>query len=326
MDRKSIESVFATASSRRVIPDVFEGILELVRPAYANVDKAHDLNHIEHVIRKGFKLYEFCRENKLYHEWSFFNDSLSAKLMIGLAGFMHDVYSYTERENHAELAGVLVECLYNLKVLKDNPVKDDELIKYHEKMIMTKIPGQDGSNWKEDTFKWLDMYSIDMVVCVSHMVLEHRASNKKAYSSPWCELFSAADRGDLNLEVIIGRIYHSKKKDNIIYTLDPNVNVLLTRFLYDVDNPLRATMKVITTDYIRNLWKIYGFSMHMTVVFYHLIEKFANSGYMYKKLKTDGIYMSYHKDDIKQFWLEIENMIDDPSLFIKEYIKFDKSN
>jgi hypothetical protein len=64
----------------------------------------------------------------------------------------------------------------------------------------------------------------------------------------------------------------------------------------------------------------------MTAVFYHLIEKFANGGYMYRKLKLDGMYMSYHKDHLKEFWLDIENMIDDPSLFIKEYIKIDKNN
>lgn len=327
MDRKSIEKMFATQGSRNVIPDVFEGIMELVKPAYTNVDKAHDLDHIEHVIKNGFKIYEYVKKEGTYKDCGFFNDTLSAKLMIGLAGFMHDVFSYTERERHAEKAAILMEMILSLKKDKKQIVIDKEgLIKRKEKEIMTFIPGQDGSNWKPNTFKWLDMYSTDMLTYVYHMVLEHRASNKVAFSCPWAELFSAADRGDLNLEVIIGRIYHSKNKDNTLYTLDSNANVLLTRHLCDLNNPHKFTMRVITADYIRYLWKEYGFSMHMTAVFYHLIEKFANGGYMYKKLKLDGMYMSYHKDHLKEFWLDIENMIDDPSLFIKEYIKLDKNN
>lgn len=328
MNRESIEKMFATAGSSRVIPDVFEGILNLVKPAYTNVDKAHDLNHIEHVIRKGFKIYEYVKNEGKYKDWAFFNDSLSAKLMIGLAGFMHDVFSYTERELHAAKAGILMEMILNLKKDKKQIVIDKEgLIKRKEKEIMAFIPKQDGKNWKPDTFKWLDMYSIDMLTYVLQMVVEHRASNNASFSCPWAELFSAADRGDLNLEVIIGRIYHSKNKENTLYTIDSNVDVLLTRHILDLENPFRGIMKTINSKYIREtLWKEYGFSMHMTAVFYHLIEKFANGGYMYRKLKLNGMYMSYHKDELKEFWLEIENMIDDPSLFIKEYIKLDKNN
>lgn len=329
MDRKSIEKMFATQGSRNVIPDVFEGIMKLVKPAYTNVDKAHDLDHIEHVIKNGFKIYEYVKKEGTYKDWSFFNDTLNAKLMIGLAGFMHDVFSYTERERHAEKAAILMEMILSLKKDKKQIVIDKEgLIKRKEKEIMVFIPGQDGSNWKPDTFKWLDMYSTDMLTYVLQMVLEHRASNKAPFSCPWAELFSAADRGDLNLEVIIGRIYHSKNKEDL-YTLDPLQTKLLIRDMinFDKSDYTGDERKFLTRDYItETLWKEYGFSMHMTAVFYHLIEKFANGGYMYKKLKLDGMYMSYHKDHLKEFWLDIENMIDDPSLFIKEYIKLDKNN
>lgn len=317
MNKERLDLLFPTEHKRKMVVPIIMGIVELVRPAYTNVDKAHDFNHIYYVFKRSIKLYE-ANKHRLLKSSGFPADETQAILLLSLASIMHDVYSHTRRDVHHVAAYQLLDQILQLKTMTIKN-KTKWLIERKEKSIMSDIPGQDGSKWDKHTFDWLQYFNTDMIKLAMDMVLEHRASNKDMFTNIWCEIFSAADRDDLNLEVIIGRIYNSKVGKNVILTMDSSKEVQIIRII-------NGGSKNITTTYIRKLWDEYGYDMLMTDVFMHLIDKYSKSGYMFKKLKPDGVYMSYYKEQLEDYWREIEDMIDDPSLFIPYINKLKKKD
>lgn len=53
--------------------------------------------------------------------------------------------------------------------------------------------------------------------------------------------------------------------------------------------------------------------------------KFSRVGYMFKKLKPNGVYFEYHKDVIEEFYKEVDEIIINPEKMLT-YLKIYKNN
>ena len=315
---EKIENLFKgygiTEVDKKLYKDLCLNIWWLVSPAYSNVDDSHNENHIFHVLRRSIDLV-FWLKNRSRN----FNHDKETKyiMKVILASFIHDVFSYNNRKYHHEKAYLLIRKICDIKVLEQNNTLNvkDKAIEVVNKMfeVLNLIPGQVTSAATKK-FEWLKWYSKYDLLEVSEMVNEHRASYEGKFSSELCELFSTADRDDLDLNVVINRIYvYAKDKTN--------------RFNCDINGflPLDITINqrsYHTEEIIPYLKNSLEWNDEKVKTFYHLWEKFSKVGYMYNSLKIDGIFMLYYKDQITKFYNDIDAIIENPEEMLK-YIKID---
>jgi len=300
--------------------DVIKQVWLLFNTAYINTDKGHDSNHIYHVLKRSIDIVVWLRDK----------ENLEDKIVKGymlrviLASITHDVFSFTKRKFHHEEAFVLLQKLINLKVLEYNPtlnVKEKAIMVVDSKLyILGSIPNQDSKNTIEK-FDWLKHYSKLDLFFVSYMVLQHRASYVGEFSSMLCELFSAADRDDLDLNVIVNRVYNS-----IVGNVENNKNNDIDKYLRTFDNPRSTNDLDVSHRLILFKSKIEFLKLELNwdnnkiKTLFHIYEKFSRSGYMFTNLKEDGIYMSYNKDRLEKYWLEVDYLLDNPE-YILTYLK-----
>lgn len=291
---------------------VIRQVWRLFNTAYNNTDKGHDSNHIYHVLKRSMKIVLWLRDR----------DNLdgtyvkSYMLRVILASITHDVFSFTKRKFHHEEAYVLLRKLTNLKVLEYNNtlnIKEKAIMVVDAKLeILGCIPNQDAKDTLEK-FDWLKHYNKLDLHFVSFMVLQHRASYVGEFSSILCELFSAADRDDLDLNIIVNRVYNSTTGN-----VENNKNNEIDKYLNTFDN-LKDTVDLdvshqleLFKDKIEFLKLELKWDNNKIKTLYHIYEKFSRSGYMFTNLKEDGIYMSYNKDRLEKYWLEVDYLLDNP--------------
>lgn len=291
---------------------VIRQVWRLFHTAYTNTDKGHDSNHIYHVLKRSMKIVLWLRDR----------DNLdnsyvkSYMLRVILASITHDVFSFTKRKFHHEEAYVLLRKLTNLKVIEYSNtlnVKEKAMMVVDAKLeILGCIPNQDAKDTLEK-FDWLVHYDKVDLHFVSLMVLQHRASYTSKFSSILCELFSAADRDDLDLNIIVNRVYNSTTGN-----VENNKNNEIDKYLNTFDN-LKDTVDLdvshqleLFKDKIEFLKLELKWDNNKIKTLYHIYEKFSRSGYMFTNLKEDGIYMSYNKDRLEKYWLEVDYLINNP--------------
>lgn len=309
--KKVLEELNLTKIEIEKYYECFESVWEFTKPCYVNVDESHNENHIFHVFSRSMKLIFWLKRN--YHNW---NSKLEKDyiMCMGLASFLHDIYSYTSRKNHHEKAYLLLRKICDIKILEqDNTInlKDKSIIITNNMMeILNSIPNQTTIN-AVNKFKWLKYYSKLNILEVSNMVKEHRASYKGEFSSMLCELFSTADRDDIDLNIVINRIYTCALNDDNKFECDHNGFQSLTI------NTKNRSIKILPI--IKQLEKD-GWDNRLIKTFYHLCEKFSRDGYAYKNLKDDGFYKTYYKDQLEDFWSEIDKIVFIPMSMFK-YIR-----
>ena len=291
---------------------VIKQVWKLFNTAYINTDKGHDSNHIYHVLKRSMKIVIWLRDRDNLDD----TYVKSYMLRVILASITHDVFSFTKRKFHHEEAYVLLRKLVNLKVIEyDNTlnVKEKAMMVVDAKLeILGCIPNQDAKDTLEK-FDWLVHYNKLDLHFVSFMVLQHRASYVGEFSSILCELFSAADRDDLDLNIIVNRVYNS-----IIGNVRNNGSDEIDKYLNIFDNAysaeyLDASVKLkLFKNKIGYLKLELKWDNNKVKTLFHIYEKFSRSGYMFSNLKEDGIYMSYNKDRLEKYWLEVDYLLDNP--------------
>ena len=291
---------------------VIRQVWKLFNTAYINTDKGHDSNHIYHVLKRSMKIVLWLRDRDNLDD----TYVKSYMLRVILASITHDVFSFTKRKFHHKEAYVLLRKLTNLKVLEyDNTlnVKEKATMVVDAKLeLLGTIPNQDAKDTLEK-FDWLVHYNKLDLHFVSFMVLQHRASYVGEFSSILCELFSAADRDDLDLNIIVNRVYNSTTGN-----VENNKNNEIDKYLNTFDN-LKDTVDLdvshqleLFKDKIEFLKLELKWDNNKIKTLYHIYEKFSKSGYMFTNLKEDGIYMSYNKDRLEKYWLEVDYLLDNP--------------
>ena len=291
---------------------VIRQVWRLFHTAYTNTDKGHDSNHIYHVLKRSMKIVIWLRDRDNLDN----NYVRSYMLRVILASITHDVYSFTKRKFHHEEAYVLLRKLINLKVLEYNNtlnVKEKATMVVDAKLeLLGCIPNQDSKDTLEK-FDWLVHYNKLDLHFVSYMVLQHRASYVGEFNSLLCEIFSAADRDDLDLNIIVNRVYNSTTGN-----VENNKNNEIDKYLNTFDN-LKDTVDLdvshqleLFKDKIEFLKLELKWDNNKIKTLFHIYEKFSRSGYMFTNLKEDGIYMSYNKDRLEKYWLEVDYLINNP--------------
>jgi len=147
---------------------------EEVSSYYENNDLGHKLSHVNNVLTLAFNIKDILKLNHV---------SLRDDLII-MACYYHDMYSSSDRENHAKEASEYV-------------------------MV-----------YSRDIDSVCNELSEEDRLYVAHAVLEHRASYKGKYSSPLSELLSAADRGLPNAVDILERVLKCTEDKNCIVKVE----------------------------------------------------------------------------------------------------------
>lgn len=280
-------------------------IWEMVKTAYVS-DETHNENHILHVLRRGIDLVLWLKSDK--YDTPIVNEYI---IKLILASFMHDIYSSTDRKHHHTKAYELLRKICDYKILLQNfdIYNTDKIVKTSdtEIEILNLIPGQ-SPDQASSKLSWIRHYHKHDLICISHAVNEHRASYEGDFNSEFSELFSAADRDDLDLNVVINRIYKCAIDKTNIFNCDLNNFSTLDIIIDGVEYKSNLIINNLKCDDI------------IIKTFYHLWEKFSRVGYMYKNIKSNGIYMSYYKNQIDDFHNEIDKIIKNP-LKILDYIK-----
>lgn len=307
----------------KIYPEIFEMIWKMFSCAYENVDEAHNQNHVYHVLRRAVKMVFWLKNNTRN-----FNHDKETKyiLKVILASIVHDVYSYTKRKKHHEEAYLLIRKLVSLKVLehsKNMNVKDKAIAVSNQKMeILESIPVNNIKNMTTNSdiefhydfskFDWLKYFSSYDLLEVSNMVNEHRASYNGSFTSELCELFSCADRDDLDLNIIINRIYNCSKDDKCTFEYDIHGNRPLDIFINNVSYH--------SLEIIPYLEKTLEWDNMKIKTFYHLWEKFSRVGYMFENLPLEGFYFKYYKNNIEEFYSQVDDIIINPEKLLS-YLK-----
>lgn len=301
-----LEELNLSKSDITTYTNCFTSIWNLVKSKYLNVDEAHNENHIFHVFQRSMKMVFWLKRNS--DEW---NEKKERDyiLCMGLASFMHDVYSYSNRKFHHEKAYLLLRKITDLKIAETsdiNVIDKARNVVDLQNEILYFLYSENIKN--ENLFDWLKYYNKTNLLNVSEMVLQHRASYNKDFSSELCEMFSAADRDDLNLEVVIKRILKCAEDDNCVFECDKNNFKPLA---ITINHTSYHSEEIIP--YLKNTLE---WNDKMIKTFYHLWEKFSRVGYMYSNLNSDGFYMRYYKNQLEEFWEEIDEIISSPEKMV----------
>lgn len=330
LDKTNIEKILEGLNLSKVDLEIytntFENMWKVFEPVYNGVDDSHNGKHIYHVFRRCMEMVNWLKFNTRN-----FNDDKESKyiLKLGLATMVHDAFSYTSRKFHHEKAYEFIRKLMDIKVIEGNHI--DPLTKaenvfiatedalkflYFQRLNLNHTVDYSTYNALEDNFiidkreyhkdnikhinTFLKSFSKYDLLEVSKMVLEHRASYDGTFSTELCEVFSAADRDDLDLNVVINRIYTCALNDENKFECDHHGYQPLTI------NTKNRSIKILPI--IKQLEKD-GWDNKLIKTFYHLCEKFSRNGYAYKNLKDDGFYKTYYKDQLEDFWSEIDKIV-----------------
>ena len=249
--------------------DVGKYIWNNYRNRYNNDDsECHGVKHLREVMLTSFKLCIKYR-NRI--------DTVSLKealLMSTIASIVHDSYSYTDRDNHHEVASIDL-----LEYLKNEEVNNFISKKFTDISIDNKF--------------------ID-IVC--SMVYEHRASYNHNFSHVMCELFSAADRGMPNFDSMFKRtLSFNKLKTNFKLDVDKNIDIVI--------NNSGKYSTTYSKFYFENSVKFKGeIKDYIIFSLLHMMDKFSRNGYAFNRLKENGIYKNYFGKELEQLYLEIEKL------------------
>lgn len=243
----------------------------------------HSEYHIYDVLNRSFKIGNFAIDKVGTGAFKEINlfSLLEIYRCLALAAFIHDMFQSDHRKDHHVRAGGYVQLLMER-------IKDNSLNLYD--------------------YKWLQDYNLDMLEVVFQMVTEHRASYIGIYSNIMCEIFSTADRDELVLDTVIKRSYlfHFSQQEEKPELKNKIIRIKETEF---------STDKLIH-DLRENNW-----SDEDIYVFYHIIDKFSKDGYAFKNMKNKWLMNEYYKNELKNFWNEINMYILLPHLFYSKYHK-----
>lgn len=288
-------------------------IWKMFKGRYENVDEAHNHNHIFHVLQRAIDIVEFCISKHIIQKSE---RERFYKQMI-FASIAHDAFSYTDRSKHHEKAYELIKVFESVKVNEQNSIdvltkaENDFSLKL-DILRMLDVPEELRQEISHFNFNWLKYYNkIDLYI-VAFMVLQHRASNKDNFINLQAEIFSCADRDDLDLNIIINRIYKCSKDDKCTFEYDIHGNRPLDIVINNVSYH--------SLEIIPYLEKTLEWDNMKIKTFYHLWEKFSRVGYMFDTLKPDGVYFSYYKDVINNFYKEVDEIIVNPEKMLT-YLK-----
>ena len=252
---------------------------------YSEYDLDHGQKHIQDMMIRSIKILSwYLRKNgsSKFRELGLKNIN-AAFYIVGVAAIFHDMFQEKDRKFHHELSAQAAENIsYNIK--KEYDIIDGEIIKEYNIM-----------DWD---YRFRQSWRSKLVAL---MCREHRASFSGPFSNILCEIFSAADRDELNLKHIIQRSYSYTKKRREV---QPRRNIII-----DI-NGTQFSVDKLMRDLITNNWEF-----DKVEVFYHIIDKFSKVGYMFENINPDGIFMEYYKNDIQKFWDEIDGLILNPKLF-----------
>ena len=252
---------------------------------YSEYDLDHGQKHIQDMMIRSIKILSwYLRKNgsSKFRELGLKNIN-AAFYIVGVAAIFHDMFQEKDRKFHHELSAQAAENIsYNIK--KEYDIIDGEIIKEYNIM-----------DWD---YRFRQSWRSKLVAL---MCREHRASFSGPFSNILCEIFSAADRDELNLKHIIQRSYSYTKKRREV---QPRRNIII-----DI-NGTQFSVDKLMRDLIANDWEF-----DKVEVFYHIIDKFSKVGYMFENINSDGIFMEYYKNDIQKFWDEIDQLILNPKLF-----------
>ena len=280
---KNLVRVKLLSSSREVLAGAFDSLKKLVSPVYDS-DEGHGWKHINEVFDRCIKIHLFINEAEKIDEEYY-------KIYM-LASLLHDVYSSTNRKEHHVLARDLIARLITIKYNRGEGMDTSVL----EKHLMASIPKQDGSNWNENSFKFLNFVNVAELGVAMECVLNHRSSTEPNFEIEMVEIFAAADNDPLDIVQVIGRIDSCSQDDkNYIVPLLPEEDKRLLAY----DN---CTIRT----------------------YLHLRDKFGRDGYMFKNMSKDGVFMTYYKDSIEKFWEDVDKVMKDPGLIL-EYVRENKS-
>lgn len=317
MNQEKITSMFISLSPDkdmiRFYSNLTMEIWNIFKGRYENVDEAHNHNHIYHVLQRAIDIVEFCISKHLIKK----EDRERFYKQMIFASILHDSFSYTHRKMHHEKAYELAKVFESVKVNEQNQIdvltkaKNDFNLKLDilRKLDVPEELRQDISHFN---FNWLKFYNKIDVNIVAYMVLQHRASNKDDFINLQAEIFSCADRDDLDLSVIINRIYKCACDEGCLFDFELNGHIPLDIV---INNVSYHSNEIIP--YLKDSLEWNGKQIK---TFYHLWEKFSSVGYMFKKLKPTGIYFEYYKDVIEEFYKEVDDIIVNPEKMLT-YLK-----
>lgn len=245
---------------------------------YNSDDLCHGENHIFEVLQRSFKIGNYIVETGDV-KISKFGQLKNFYMCLALASFVHDIFQEDHRSDHHIRAKVYCEMLIERNNSENEP-------------------------------KYLIDFTNEMLELVSLMVLEHRASFEGNFSNIECEIFSAADRDELNLDSIIRRSFaFNENKDRDFFDIKS-----LPNKIFEINGNQYSTKKLMD-DLIANNWDYKSIR-----VFYHMIDKFGRNGYMFEKKEFSfNVYNSYYKDQLEGFWEEIEVFVLLPNTFYEKY-------
>lgn len=317
MNQEKIINMFKSLSPDKDMNTFYSNltmeIWEMFKVRYENVDEAHNHNHIYHVLQRAIDIVEFCISK---HHIKKDDRERFYKQMI-FASILHDSFSYTHRKMHHEEAYLLAKLFESVKVNEQNSI--DLLTKaendFNLKLdILRKldVPEELRQDISHFNFNWLKHFTKIDVNIVAYMVLQHRASNKDDFINLQAEIFSCADRDDLDLSVIINRIYKCACDEGCLFDFELNGHIPLDIVINNVSYH--------SSEIIPYLKDSLEWNAKQIKTFYHLWEKFSRVGYMFDTLKPDGVYFSYYKDVINDFYKEVDDIIVNPEKMLT-YLK-----
>lgn len=270
---------------------LFVTLWKEVSEHYRN-DPSHGLGHLLEVFKNSINMY-----------YAIFNRIDSAVKKFILATIMHDLFSFTSRENHHILAKHLLEEIYNKLELEE---PDYLLINFsdsgevlHNTFVDIDTPIAVSCCMNITTIK--NAFSGEDILEVANMVHEHRASKKLGFSSICSEIFNAADKDAPVLDKVVKRIYTcAKVKEN--------------KFKSDLNGykNLESPYGDFTSDVKIKELEALGWPDTMIKTFYHLWEKYSSNGYMFMGTDKNGVYATYYADKIEVFHNEINLIIETP--------------
>lgn len=296
----------------------FLSMWELVKPAYSSsLITAHGEEHILTVLKKSMQLVRWLK----FHKKSFdCNKESKYILSLGLATFLHDVYSESHRDTHHILAHNLVLKIRELAIdiQKHDANMGHESLYYSMLNIVTDIDprgvaiGLIPDETLLSKFKWLNLFTKYDLDNVANMVFEHRASVTKCYSNKLCETFAVADKDELDIKKIVRRCYNHtiaiKSKDRKeIKPSDLTVKQIVHGGI--VISTVNIVSKLlINKEYI------------LVEVYIHILNKYSRDGYMFENVRQDSLYYKYYGHQLEDFWFDVNKILVTPKL-ITEYIK-----
>lgn len=327
--KKALEGLNLSEVDLKIYTETFENMWSIFEPVYKSVDDSHNGKHIYHVFRRCMEMVQWLKLNTR----NFTDDKESRYILkLGLAAMSHDAFSYNYRKFHHEKAYELIRKLVDIKVIEGNhidPLTKAENVNIVMEDVITSLYfqrnpdykivigdeyitcGDISKNVKPKLTKLLNSFSKYDLLEVSNMVLQHRASYTGNFTSELCEIFSAADRDDLDLNVVINRIYTCALNEDNKFECDLNGFKDLTLNRHNGPVSLLGIINHLKKEEIPNI---------LIKTFYHLCEKYSRDGYAYSNLKEDGFYKTYYKNQLENFWKEIDEIIFIPNLMLK-YIK-----